>query len=290
MITPSPLHQSLYRAATTSPLLASKDEEYALVARAQAGDADAIDTLTKAYMRLIVSLARKFAPNADPNDLVVEGTLGFMRAIERFDPSKGYRLGTYARSWILERLKEHTRVVRSVVALSGGSDHKRGLYTLGKAIDTEAQHARNAGEHVTRYQLLERAAARCKISVANAQDIQARSGGDVSLNLPVGGEEDEGMQWQDTLVDEGLSPEARLAADAAARTRTALLKDAMQGLNPRERRIIMERRLSDNPTTLEALGEEFGISKERVRQIETRAFEKMAAALQPRREEALQAI
>lgn len=288
MIAPLPLHQSLYTAAAKTPMIHSKSDEYALVKRAQAGDSTATSILVLAYMRLIVSLTRRFAPNADPNDLVSEGVMGFMRAIETFDTTQGFRLGTYARMWILDRQKDHTQKVRSLVGISTGSEQRRGMYNLAAAIEAETQQARQRGEYTTHAMLVERAAARIHISPENAFTILARAGGDASLNTLVGTDRaDEKLQWQDTLVDERANPEDQLQQHMAVRTQNALISQSMQTLNARERRVIKERRLSDNPTTLEALGVEFGISKERVRQIETKALEKMAAAMHAHREEAL---
>lgn len=290
MITPSPLHNHLYQAATKSPMLESAQEELELIKRAQNGDTQASSRLVQAYLRLIVSMARPFSPNADPNDLVAEGVVGFIRAIEGFDLESGYRLGTYARPWIRERLRDHTRKVRSVVGIGATSERRRGLYHLGPAVEREARAARERGEHATYHQLLERAAQSVGVSITNAQDLMARSGGDMSLNAPMGGEEGDTLQWQDVLVDEHANPESSLHARKAVTQRASLIQQAMAGLNARERRIITERRLTDNPTTLDALGVEFDISKERVRQIEKRALEKMEAAMQHRRDEALSLI
>lgn len=290
MITPSHLTSHLYRAAAKTPMIASAAEEMALIVRAQAGDQQASHTLVQAYLRLILSMARQFSAHADLNDLVAEGVVGFMRAIEGFDIETGNRLGTYARPWVRERLRDHARKVRSVVGIGATSERRRGLYHLAPAMEREARAARERGEHATYHQLLERAAADVGISITNAQDLMARSGGDMSLNAPTGGEEGDTLQWQDVLIDDRADPEAQLHASKATHQRTAIIQQAMIGLNARERRIITERRLSDNPTTLEALGIEFDISKERVRQIEKRAFEKMEAAIHSRREEALTLI
>ena len=289
MITPSPIHPSLFN-TTKTPMLPDAQTERALVIRAKAGDQTAIDKLVLAYMRLVVSLARPYGRNADPNDLINEGVIGLIRALDGFDPDAGYRFGTYARSWIAERLKEHTRNVRSLVGMGGGSERRRGLYHLGGAIDRETQEAYARGERTTQYQLLGRAAARVGVSISNAQDLVVRAGGDASLNINVAGMDSESLSWQDTLIDETADTEVQIHNRHGGAQRAALIHESMACLSPRERRIVLARHLADRPATLDALGREFGVSKERIRQVEKRALEKMASAIAHKRDEALSLV
>jgi RNA polymerase sigma-32 factor len=283
MITPLPLHLSLAEASRSMPML-SKDTETELVVRAKAGDRKATERLVLSHLRMVVSSARRFAPNADPNDLVQEGVLGLMRALESFDLSKGVRFSTYAREWMRERQLQHTQNVRSSVLLGQGHARRRATFHLTRKMEEVEQEARRAGQNPTRRAILERAAFLLDIAPDEAESVLARGAGDMSLNTPVShSDEGESLDWIDTISDDSLDVESRIDSGRSTGAMGEAISRALACLTERERRIVVDRHLSSNPPTLETLGAQMDISKERVRQVEARALEKMGAALGDKR-------
>lgn len=279
MISPLPLHLSLVQASRTGDIL-SKDEETSLVIRAKNGDRKATERLILCHLRMVVSSARRFAPNADPNDLVQEGVLGLMRALESFDLAKGVRFSTYAREWMRERQINHTQSVRSAVNLGQGHARRRASYHLSVTMEAIEQEARHQGKNPTRREILEAAARKLDIAVNEAEAVLSRGAGDMSLNVPVAhGEEGESLDWLDTLTDDSGGTETVLDQRRSHNAMGDAVAKALATLNERERRIVVDRHLSSDAPTLETLGFQMGVSKERIRQIEARALEKMAEAL-----------
>lgn len=291
MIAPLPLHVSFGQAMKAQPML-SLDEEIDLIDRAKAGESAAVDRIVLAHLRMVVSSARRFAPNADPNDLVQEGVLGLMRALESFKPGIGVRFSTYARAWMKERQIQHTQSVRSNVAMGQSHGKRRAMYHLNALMEAEQAAARARGENPTRRAVLEKAATKLNLTPADAEDVLARGAGDFSLNVMVGGsgEGNDTMEWVETLVGDEHGSEEAADRRRAGVEMDDLVRCGLEALNPRERRVVLDRHLTENPVTLETLGTRMGVSKERIRQIESAALAKMAKALGARKKHALSLI
>src|SRR5690606_27972905 len=209
-------------------------------------------------------------------ELISEGNVGMMQAVKRFDPDKGFRLSTYAMWWIRASIQEYILRSWSLVKIGTTAAQKKLFFNLRrlrgqmKAID---------GGQLTPDQV-EKIANQLDVSKEEVITMDRRlAGGDTSLNAPLRGDEENGGEWQDWLVDETPNQETRLVEGDEFDSRRELLAQAMQNLNERERDILVQRRLTDEPTTLEDLSTRYGISRERVRQIEVRAFEKLQKAV-----------
>lgn len=242
---------------------------------ADSGDTDAAHQLVTSHLRLVAKIAMSYRGYGLPvSDLVSEGSIGLMKAVKKFDPERGFRLSTYAMWWIRASITEYVLRSWSMVKLGTMAAQKKLFFSLRKMKSrlniiesgdlnpdqlTQLADAMNVSED--------------EINSMNRR-LMAR---DASLNTPLS-QDEEGTEFQDTLVDEGLSPEALAANSQEMSFRSELLRNAMADLNERERDIIKERRLSEDPMTLEELGKRYGISRERVRQLEARAFEKISVA------------
>jgi RNA polymerase sigma-32 factor len=206
-------------------------------------------------------------------EIVSEGNIGLMQAVKRFEPERGFRLATYALWWIRASIQEYILRSWSLVKMGTTASQKKLFFNLRKA--KSRINAYEEGdlrpEHVAAI------ATRLGVSQQDVIDMNRRMSGDTSLNAPVR-EEGEG-EWQDWLVDDAASQEFTLAHHEETSNRLQALRGELDVLNPRERRIFEARRLAEDPITLEQLSEEFGVSRERVRQIEVRAFEKVQAAV-----------
>ncbi len=257
------------------PMLAP-DEEYRLARRwLDEGDAAAANTLVTSHLRLVAKIAMGYRGYGLPlNELIGEGNVGMMQAVSRFDPERGFRLATYAMWWIRAAIQEYILHSWSLVKIGTTAAQKKLFFNLRK-LKGQMQAIEEGDltpEHVTRI------ASRLDVAEQDVIDMNRRlSNADASLNTPV--REDGEGEWLDWLVDGAENHESRLAYDQEYNQRRRLLEGAMENLSERERKIIAERRLKDNPTTLECLSEQFGISRERVRQIEVRAFEKLQKAI-----------
>lgn len=281
------VHQAISKASRGQKLLEA-EEEIDLVRRAQAGEAQAIERLILAYMRMPISGAKKYQGNAETDDLIQEGTLGLLRALETFDPTKGVRFGTYARSWLKERQMACAMDARS--AVGAGHSHKRrsAVYHLGRMMDAEEHAARLAGENIPRREILARAAQRLGVPLADAEAVLGRAAGDFSLNTPqASGEDGESDDWLASIVDDTAAPDRQMDAKRSHKAMGDNVQRALAALSSRERRVVIDRHLSDSAATLEQIGAHLGISKERVRQIEAAALAKMAKALGPDRDAVL---
>ena len=250
-------------------------EEFLLAKRwADTGDREAAHKLVTSHLRLVAKIAMGYRGYGLPiSEVVSEGNVGLMQAVKRFDPDKGFRLATYAMWWIKAAIQEYILRSWSLVKMGTTANQKKLFFNLRKAKGQIS--ALDEGD--LRPDQVSTIATRLGVTEQDVVDMNRRLGGDVSLNAPLR-EEGEG-EWQDWLVDDSASQESVLANEEEGRNRLAALKDALGVLNPRERRIFEARRLSEDPVTLEDLSGEFGVSRERVRQIEVRAFEKIQEAV-----------
>jgi RNA polymerase sigma-32 factor len=251
-------------------------EEYMLGKRwREHGDSDAAHKLITSHLRLVAKIAMGYRGYGLPiGEVISEGNVGLMQAVKRFEPDKGFRLATYAMWWIRASIQEYILRSWSLVKLGTTAAQKRLFFNLRKAKSQIS--ALEDGD--LRPDQVKTIATRFGVSEKEVIDMNRRLGGDASLNAPIRTDSESG-EWQDWLVDEHLDQESQLAESEEFENRKRALGQALDVLNDRERRIFEARRLSENPITLEELAEEFGVSRERVRQIEVRAFEKVQAAV-----------
>jgi RNA polymerase sigma-32 factor len=254
----------------------SKEEEIELAERLRdKGDLEAAHRLVTSHLRLVAKIAFKFKNYGLPvSDLIAEGNIGLMTAVKKFDPSLGYRLSTYAMWWIRAAIGEFVLNSWSIVKTGSNAARKRLFFKLrGVKARLGMLDDRELTPDETR-----QIASELQVPEHEVTDLSRRMvGSDSSLNATVGAESD--LQHIELLEDERPSPEDHLADNQELSYRSGLLKNAMGGLNDRERDILVNRRLVDEPMTLEELGDRYGVSRERVRQIEVRAFEKLQKAI-----------
>jgi RNA polymerase sigma-32 factor len=244
-------------------------------------DERALHRLITAYMRLAISMASKFRRYGAPmNDLIQEASLGLMKAADKFDPERGVRFSTYAVWWIKASIQDYVMRNWSMVRTGSTSSQKALFFNLRRVQAKLEREASQRGEVLDQHQLRQMVAADIGVPVHDVEMMEGRlSGSDYSLNATQSSDED-GREWIDALEDDGVQAEALVeTAHDGARLRGWLVT-AMQGLNARERYIVAERKLKDEGRTLESLGEELGLSKERVRQLEAAAFAKMRRSLE----------
>ncbi|MBB5763732.1 RNA polymerase sigma factor RpoH [Methylorubrum rhodesianum] len=238
------------------------------------GDREAAHRLVTSHLRLVAKIAMGYRGYGLPiSEVVSEGNVGLMQAVKRFDPDKGFRLATYAMWWIKAAIQEYILRSWSLVKMGTTANQKKLFFNLRKAKGRIS--ALDEGD--LRPDQVQQIATSLGVPEQDVIDMNRRLSGDTSLNAPLR-EEGEG-EWQDWLVDNSPSQETVLAREEEGRNRLSALRDALGVLNPRERRIFEARRLADDPITLEDLSGEFGVSRERVRQIEVRAFEKVQEAV-----------
>ena len=259
------------------PLL-DRDEEYMLAERFRShGDSNAAHKLVTSHLRLVAKIAMKYKGYGLPMaDLVSEGNIGLMKAVKKFEPERGFRLSTYAMWWIKAAITEHILKSWSLVKLGTVASQKKLFFSL-RRIKSKLD-IMDTGELTD--QQAERISEITDVSARDVKDMNQRlAARDYSLNATVGSDDDGTVEYLDTLVDTTPTAEMRLAKSQEFSARNALLQDALASLSDRERDIIVERRLSENPKTLEELGEVYGVSRERIRQLEVRAFDKIKAAI-----------
>ena len=244
-------------------------------------DEVALHELTTAYMRLVIAMASKFRHYGLPMaDLVSEGNVGLMQAAARFEPEREVRFSTYASWWIRSSIQDYVLRNWSIVRTGTTSAQKSLFFNLRRL---RARIA-DTGDGIMTPENREWVATHLGVPVRDVEAMASRlSGSDRSLNAPLSIDGD--GEWQDWLVDENDNQEVKLAQDQETKRRQALLEKALVTLNERERRILTERRLQEEPATLEDLSQKYGISRERVRQIEVRAFEKLQRAVKDGLEE-----
>ena len=254
-------------------------EEFMLAKRwREHGDREAAHKLVTSHLRLVAKIAMGYRGYGLPiSEVVSEGNVGLMQAVKRFEPDKGFRLATYAMWWIKAAIQEYILRSWSLVKMGTTANQKKLFFNLRKAKSKIS--ALEEGD--LRPDQVETIAKRLGVTQQDVIDMNRRLGGDVSLNSPIREDGDSG-EWQDWLVDDSQSQESVLAESEEMDNRRKALGSALSVLNDRERRIFEARRLAEEPVTLEELAEEFGVSRERVRQIEVRAFEKVQKAVKNR--------
>ena len=238
-------------------------------------DRDAAHQLVTSHLRLVAKIAMGYRGYGLPiSEVVSEGNVGLMQAVKRFEPDKGFRLATYAMWWIKASIQEYILRSWSLVKMGTTANQKKLFFNLRKAKSKIS--ALDEGDlHPDQVKLI---ATRLGVGEQDVIDMNRRLGGDASLNAPIRDDGEPG-EWQDWLVDQSPNQEAVMAEHEELDHRRRALTGAIGVLNPRERRIFEARRLADEPMTLEDLAAEFGVSRERVRQIEVRAFEKVQSAV-----------
>ena len=253
------------------------DEEYMLAKRWQEhADAEAAQKLVTSHLRLVARIAMGYRGYGLPiGEIISEGNVGLMQAVKRFDPDRGFRLATYAMWWIRASIQEYILRSWSLVKMGTTAAQKKLFFNLRRA--KGQLQALEEGD--LRPDQVKAIAKRLGVPEEDVISMNRRLGGDASLNAPVRADLDSG-EWQDWLVDDAPDQEEELVEKDEMEHRRTYLEAALSTLNDRERRIFEARRLSDEPATLEDLSSEFGVSRERIRQIEVRAFEKVQKAVQ----------
>ena len=272
---------SLSRRAMKAELLDAETELRLAYAWRDERDEQALHRLITAYMRLAISMAAKFKRYGAPmNDLIQEAGLGLMKAADKFDPDRGVRFSTYAVWWIKASIQDYVMRNWSMVRTGSTSSQKSLFFNMRRVQARLEREAASAGERLDRHQLHQLIATEIGVPLADVEMMEGRlSGSDFSLNATQS-VEDEGREWIDTLEDEGAQAAELVEDDLDSAQLREWLVVALEALNDRERFIVRERKLRETPRTLESLGNELGLSKERVRQLEAAAFGKMRKSLE----------
>ena len=259
------------------PMLEQRQEYMLAKAWKEKGDVAAAHQLVTSHLRLVAKIAMGYRGYGLPvADLISEGNLGMMHAVKKFEPEKGFRLATYAMWWIKAAIQEYILRSWSLVKIGTTAGQKKLFFNLRRikgqiqAIDDGDLKPEQVTQIATQLNVTEN-----EVMSMN----QRMAGNDRSLNVPLSRDGEGGGEWQDWLQDDSPDQESTFADHEEYDARKNLMLDAMQGLNPREQRILAARRLSEPPLTLEDLATEFNISRERIRQIEVRAFEKLQKAV-----------
>jgi RNA polymerase sigma-32 factor len=277
-LTPEPGFTHYLEEIRRFPML-ERQEEYMLAKRwREHGDRGAAHKLVTSHLRLVTKIARDYRGYGLPiSEAISEGNVGLMQAVERFEPEKGFRLATYAMWWIKATIQEYILRSWSLVKMGTTANQKKVFFNLRKA-QSKISILDDGDMRLDQVKIIAR---RIGVTETDVIYMNRRLSGDASLNAAIREDGDSG-EWQDWLVDESPDQETTLAASEEFDNRRKTLSDALSVLNERERRIFEARRLADDPITLEDLAAEFGVSRERVRQIEVRAFEKVQKAVKNR--------
>jgi RNA polymerase sigma-32 factor len=258
------------------PMLEPQQEYMLAKSYLERDDRDAAHQLVTSHLRLVAKIAMGYRGYGLPiGEVISEGNVGLMQAVKRFDPERGFRLATYAMWWIKASIQEYILRSWSLVKMGTTANQKRLFFNLRKvksqisALDEGDLNAEQA----------ETIAKRLNVSEAEVHSMNRRLSGDASLNAPIRATEGESGEWQDWLADDSESQETLLVEQDELEQRRAMLTEALDVLDKREKRIFEARRLSEDPLTLEQLSGEFGVSRERVRQLEVRAFDKVQKAV-----------
>jgi RNA polymerase sigma-32 factor len=273
-----PFERRMMRKAMQAPYLEREEEQELAIRWRDHKDPDALHQLTTAYMRLVISIATKFRHYGLPmGDLIQEGNVGLMQAAARFDPDREVRFSTYAVWWIRSQIQDYVLRNWSIVRTGTTSSQKSLFFNLRRL---RAMLDDGAAQRLSPENRAE-IAVKLKVRPDEVESMESRlSGSDFSLNTAMSDASDDGADWLDMLADDRSQPEEDAIETLDGEHRRAWLDGALKTLNERELAIIRARRLTDDDSvTLEELGNEMGISKERVRQIEARALEKLKAAL-----------
>ncbi|WP_425100303.1 RNA polymerase factor sigma-32 [Tropicibacter sp. S64] len=273
--------QTLSRRAMKAELLDAETERALAYAWRDDRDEQALHRLITAYMRLAISMASKFRRYGAPmNDLIQEAGLGLMKAADKFDPDRGVRFSTYAVWWIKASIQDYVMRNWSMVRTGSTSSQKSLFFNMRRVQAQLERQASAAGESLDRHQMREMISKEIGVPLQDVEMMEGRlSGSDFSLNATQS-VEDEGREWIDTLEDDSAQADELVENRHDREQLREWLLVAMSGLNERERFIVRERKLRDDSRTLESLGNELGLSKERVRQLEAAAFVKMRKSLE----------
>jgi RNA polymerase sigma-32 factor len=255
------------------PMLAPQ-EEFMLAKRwREHEDRDAAHKLVTSHLRLVAKIAMSYRGYDLPiSEVISEGNVGLMQAVRRFEPERGFRLATYAIWWIKAAIQEYILRSWSLVKIGTTANQKKLFFNLRKA--KARISALDEGD--MRPDQVKQIASQLGVTEQDVVEMNRRLSGDASLNAPI--RDGESGEWQDWLADESAGQESRLAESEQSENRHKALGQALSMLNDRERRIFEARQLADEPSPLEKLADEFGVSRERIRQIEVRAFEKVQKA------------
>lgn len=272
---------SLTRKAVKAELLDAETELQLAYAWRDSRDEAALHRLITAYMRLAISMAAKFKRYGAPmNDLVQEAGLGLMKAADKFDPDRGVRFSTYAVWWIKASVQDYVMRNWSMVRTGSTSSQKSLFFNMRRVQAQLEREAQQAGENLDKHQLNQLIATEVGVPLNDVEMMDGRlSGSDFSLNATQAIDE-EGREWIETLEDENARADLAVEEDYDQQRLADWLGVAMDALNEREQFIVRERKLIESPRTLESLGAELGLSKERVRQLEAAAFGKMRKYLE----------
>ena len=272
---------SISRKAMKAELLDAETELRLAYAWRDKRDEQALHRLINAYMRLAISMAAKFKRyGASMNDLIQEAGLGLMKAADKFDPDRGVRFSTYAVWWIKASIQDYVMRNWSMVRTGSTSNQKSLFFNMRRVQAQLEREASQRGEQLDRHQLHQLVATEVGVPVHDVEMMDGRlSGSDFSLNATQS-VDDEGREWIDLLEDDSEQPNESYELNHDTDQLRVWLLNALNGLSERERLIIRERKLREDPRTLESLGIELGLSKERVRQVEAAAFTKMRRFLE----------
>ena len=258
------------------PMLEPQQEYMLAKSWREHGDRDAAHQLVTSHLRLVARIAMGYRGYGLPvGEVISEGNVGLMQAVKRFDPDKGFRLATYAMWWIRAAIQEYILRSWSLVKMGTTAAQKKLFFNLRKI----KGQLKALDEGDLRPDQVKRIATQLGVTEEDVISMNRRLAGDSSLNAPVRNDAESG-EWQDWLVDDTVDQETALAESEERDIRSEMLNNALKGLNARERRVFEARRLAEDPLTLEELSAEFGVSRERIRQIEVRAFEKVQKAVQ----------
>ena len=273
--------QAMSRKAMKAELLDAETERELALAWRDHRDQAALHRLINAYMRLAISVAARFRRYGAPmNDLIQEAGLGLMKAADKFDPDRGVRFSTYAVWWIRAGVQDYVMRNWSMVRTGSTSSQKALFFNMKRVQAKLEREAQGRGETLDNHQLRARIAQEIGVPLADVEMMEGRlAGTDFSLNATQSSE-DEGREWIDALEDDSAQAEEVVADAHDSAQLRRWLGVAMDALSTRERYIVQERKLIEEPRTLESLGEELGLSKERVRQLEAAAFAKMRKSLE----------
>ncbi len=271
--------RGLLATAVDEPVL-GRDEERELARRADAGDADAAGRLIASHLRFVIKIARRYRGSGLPmSDLIQEGTVGLIRAVRRFNPDRGVRLSTYAMWWIRSAIQDHVVYSWSLVRMGTTNAQKAMILRLRQVTAELIGGAEGLSDDIT--------ARLAKSFGATANEVatlaRRLAGGDRSLDQPMAGPGGDGDQrtWMDCLASDAPTPEQAVAEASERRFVSEIVGKALAMLPPREQLVIRKRYFEDVRQTFEAIGRELGVSKDRVRQLETRALVKLREILQP---------